>query len=72
MNPYVIERQHVAKVCSIGTGADTCRYLVAGGDGFECAKHQDGFRQEIDRRVASGSFVARGDNCEGLKGADDV
>ena len=51
-------------VCKMGQGAATCRYLVCGSDGFECAKHSE-FRSTIDARVAAGTFVAQGDGCEG-------
>lgn len=67
-NPFSVRSQQRKELCRPGKGADTCRYLVCGPNGFECAKHQDGFRQEIDRRHRAGSMVAKGDNCEGVRG----
>jgi len=55
---------HVRNVCKPGKGGDTCRYLVMGADGWECAKHSS-LAALLDARVASESIVARGDNCEG-------
>lgn len=64
----IIGGHRIAELCRPGRGADTCRYLLGGPGGLECGKHQDGFRQEIDRRSAEGTMVAKGDNCEGLGG----
>jgi len=33
---------HIKNVCKIGQGHDCCRYLLAGKDGFECAKMTEG------------------------------
>jgi hypothetical protein len=64
----VIPMDHFKEVCRPGEGAATCRYIVAGSGGIECAKHQSGLREQINRRVAAGAFVAQSDNCEGLQG----
>ena len=55
-------------ICLIGRGEACCRYVT--GDiatGFvECSKHTS-IAAELDRRVADGRMVARGNNCEGLR-----
>lgn len=62
----IIGGRRIKELCRPGKGADTCRYLMCGPDGWECGKHQEFFRQELDRRSAEGSMGAKGDNCEGL------
>lgn len=69
---YGVADWRLNELCRPGRGADTCRYLGGGAMGFECLKHQDGFRQEIDRRSAAGSMNANGNNCDGIWGTDDV
>lgn len=64
----IIGGHRITELCRPGRGADTCRFLMGGPDGWECGKHQEFFRQELDRRHEAGSMVARGDNCEGLGG----
>jgi hypothetical protein len=44
-----------------------CAYLVAGGEGFECAKFDSTIRNIIDQRLSEGTMRATGDNCDGLK-----
>lgn len=57
--------RHVKTICLIGQGAATCRYLLVGKNGFECAKHK-GLKDSIDRTWAQDSTkVAQGDNCDG-------
>lgn len=60
----LVDADHVKAVCRPGIGAGTCRYLVAGHRGLECAKHTT-LRAQIDARVDAGTFVAQGDNCLG-------
>lgn len=57
-------REHWENVCKIGQGADCCKYMVVGGDGFGCAKDKgnEGFKHAIDSRT---DMNAKGDNCEG-------
>lgn len=59
------DRDRVQDVCKIGQGAECCRYLMAGGSGFECAK-KTSLAEVLDARVETGSMAARGDNCPGL------
>ena len=53
----------VKDVCKPGHGADTCRYLLFGGD-WQCGKH-DPIHHTLDARVAAETMNARGDNCNG-------
>ena len=52
-------------VCRIGLNGETCRYLGVGPDGFQCLKNDPSLKGMIDARVATGTFNAQGDNCEG-------
>jgi hypothetical protein len=54
----------VKDTCKIGQAEKCCRYLVVGGDGFECLKLTDQ-KPVIDYKVRSGSFTSKGDNCLG-------
>ena len=63
----VIPLKHLDNVCKMGQGADTCRYIVADGSGICCAKHDELLVEQISRRIEYNAFVARGDNCEGLR-----
>ena len=61
-----LDQNQYVNVCKLGQGSKCCRYLVAGMEGLECGKLQDGLRKIIDQRVADGQFMAIGDNCEGI------
>lgn len=61
-----LDFDQVKDVCKIGQGAECCRYLVTGANGFECAKLTS-LRLTIDNRVEQGTFTARGDNCPGVE-----
>jgi len=63
-----IPDDHLKAVCKMGEGAACCRFVVAGAEGIECAKHQEEIAAEINRRVAAGAFTAQGDNCPGFGG----
>jgi hypothetical protein len=65
MSDREIDRDHVKTVCKIGRGAECCRYLMAGGNGFECAKHTT-LASVLDNRVAFDEINAKGDNCPGV------
>jgi len=56
--------EQLKTTCKLGQGSETCRYLIAGPKGFECAKHT-GLQNLIDARVEAGTFRAQGDNCGG-------
>lgn len=65
----VIPKKYVNEVCKIGKGNDSCRYLVSGHYGFECAKHTM-IAPQLDRRVKEKTLTARGDNCKGWSKID--
>ncbi len=52
--------------CKIGTGATTCRFLVADANGLQCAKLDASLRGVIDWRVVNKTMNAQGDNCPGV------
>lgn len=52
---------YVRDVCRIGQGAECCKYLVCGEEGFECGKVSE-FKEIIDAKT---DMVAGSDNCEG-------
>ena len=56
--------KHVKDTCKIGQGQDCCRYLVVGGQGFECAKYTDN-KSLLDARAINGDMTARSNNCKG-------
>ena len=58
-----LDKDYVRKVCKLGAGKETCRYLAAGNTGYICLKLTR--KEEMDKRVASGKMTAQGDNCEG-------
>ncbi len=57
--------QIIEHTCKIGQGADCCKYLVIGGDGWECCKVTPENKALIDRNWETTEHVAQGDNCEG-------
>lgn len=58
--------EYVRATCQPGKGALTCRYLLmTARDGWLCGKHTE-HRVTLDRRVATETINARGDNCEGF------
>ena len=56
--------QQIIDVCKMGQGVDCCRYLICGGNGFECAKTTS-LKDIIDTRV--NQMNAKSDNCGGVK-----
>jgi hypothetical protein len=58
------EPDYIKDVCRIGQSHACCRYLTMGPGGWCCEKNT-GLSAVLDARVALGSMVARGDNCEG-------
>lgn len=55
----------VKEICKPGT-AECCRYLLMGGNGWECAKLQPQTKAHLDDRVARNDMRATGDNCDGI------
>lgn len=62
----IISIERLVNTCRVGQGAACCRYIVSGGDGVECAKHEPDLNRQINERIKEGLFIAQGDNCEGL------
>jgi len=64
---FLVADEYAVKVCNIGKGAETCRYLIVGAGGFECGKDSE-FKEAIDKKFEGGVrvMVAIGDNCAGI------
>ena len=62
----LLTQEHVNKVCKPNT-EKTCRYLIVGKDGFECAKvlGDTSIAHHLDNRVRNDSIRATGNNCGG-------
>ena len=65
MSVRIIESKHWSKVCRIGRGAETCKYLSLGKEGFECMKDFAVSKKIIDTYFDKDQKVAQGDNCDG-------
>lgn len=61
--PITFNDAYRTETCKIGQGAECCRYLTMGADGFSCAKRTS-LRYTIDNRVRK--MNAKGDNCDGV------
>lgn len=59
-----ISNETLKNVCKIGQGANCCRYILCGQNGFECGKLTK-LKESIDKRV--NIMAAKGDNCKGLE-----
>lgn len=59
--------EHIRDICKIGQGVICCKYLLAGANGFECAKIQPDWKLIVDNNWETTPHVAQGDNCEGKK-----
>ena len=57
--------EHIQNVCKIGQGAECCKYLLAGQEGFICGKITEGWKAVVDDNWAKNAHVSQGDNCEG-------
>lgn len=56
---------HTENLCKFGKGFETCKYLIFGMGGFQCAKDNPENKKSIDDNWASNPHVAQGDNCVG-------
>lgn len=65
-----LTEMHIVVCCRPGSGADTCRYLAVGAGGWTCLKLTEQ-RAYLDHRVATKTFTAHGDNCDGRTGPCD-
>jgi hypothetical protein len=63
-SPKKIDADKLKSVCKLGEQQETCSYLIAGADGFECAKGSS-LHREIQQRREAGTIRAMGDNCQG-------
>jgi hypothetical protein len=64
MKASIIPEAYFKKICKIGQGADCCRYLGCGKDGFECLKNTE-LQGILDKRAEDKSMSAQADNCAG-------
>ncbi|GAI20978.1 unnamed protein product [marine sediment metagenome] len=63
-----LDREEALKLCRPGAGADTCIWLVVGGNGFECLYYnrKEGLNLEgetLEERWKKGLTVAKRDGC---------
>lgn len=64
-----LSEEHVREVCKLGQGAECCRYLVCGADGFEC--HSSGpLKRMLDKKASS--MTAQSINCKGVDNNEDI
>ncbi len=56
---------HLHRVCLVGKGVLTCRYITNNGSEWECQKGNPSRKALLDKKVADGAFTAQGDNCAG-------
>jgi len=68
---FLLDIEEVKRLCRPGQGADTCIWLVAGKDGFECLYYN---RQAVsltgerlDERWKKGLTVAKRDGCDEIR-----
>lgn len=59
-----IPEDHVKSVC-LGAGKGACAYLMAGPNGWECAKSSPEWLKIIKRKISDSSMSAKGDYCLG-------
>ncbi len=60
------DNKQVREVCKIGQGAECCRYLTMGANGWSCEKLSE-MGITLDAKALAGSMTARADNCPGLE-----
>jgi hypothetical protein len=61
-----IPENMLTETCKIGQRSACCRFIVASGEGIQCAKLDATLAKQINESVTAGLFTAQGDNCEGL------
>ena len=63
-----LSTEEVFKFCRPGAGADTCIWLAAGANGFECLYYNRGGKnllgETLEQRWRNGKTVAKRDGCE--------
>jgi hypothetical protein len=62
----ILTDKYVKTVCKPGS-EETCAYLIASANGFECAKvlGDNSVAHTIDDRLEKGTIRAKGNNCGG-------
>ncbi len=58
-----ITKEYVFEICKPGKQEKTCRYLLMGSKGWECAKTDPSMKAAIDSRV--NTMTAKADNRKG-------
>lgn len=58
------DMEHVKNVCKIGQGSNCCKYLVAGGQGFQCMKVNPENKKLVEDNWDD-TKSAQSDNCKG-------
>jgi hypothetical protein len=63
----MLTMKHVQETCKVSQGVKTCRYLMAGSEGFECARISGNasLAWEMDDRAEKKTSIARAINCGG-------
>jgi len=71
---FSLSREEVKKLCQPGEGADTCIWLVVGGEGFECLyfnRRAVSLTGEIlEERWRKGLTVAKRDGCDVIRAVE--
>jgi len=66
-----LDKKEVKQLCRPGAGADTCIWLMAGADGFECAYYNrrgvNLLGETLEERWRAGKTVAKRDGCNEIK-----
>jgi len=66
-----LDIEEVKRLCRPGAGADTCIWLVVGGEGLECLYYNRGAvsltGERLDERWRKGLTVAKRDGCNVIK-----
>lgn len=65
----LLDKDEVMKLCKPGAGADTCIWLVAGAEGFEClyfnrSEGRNLHGETLEERWKAGKTVAKRDGCD--------
>ena len=68
-----LTREDAMELCLPGEGANTCIWLVADGDGFECIyyRKREGrnlYGETLEDRWLRGDTVAKRDGCDTVRG----
>ncbi len=67
----MILHSHLMNICKLGQGAECCKYLGSGEEGFECMKADPARKATVDVAWAHTRHVAQGDNCPGVPKVTD-